>query len=383
MYTCQICLDSCDKTINCPFCDCGMCVECSKDYFNSCIDENKIPKCININTKCTFMYTTSIFKKYKLKEIVESFNKVIIDNEKNFDDKILTELEIDNKVKKMKKEVLDRKKLFEEKIPEGMREITAMLSKNIFKKKIKQNEKTMREGDTPQKFIECPKITCNGHINMATNQCMICGINICNICREIKDSNHKCKKEVLETLKEIEKNSQKCPKCKISINRRDGCSQMWCTNCKTFFDYDTGKIIENGHNPEANVFHHQNKRTQIKEHNRPELSEVAIKNTKGEIIKLFNDIYDVLPKLKTNKTESLKLDLKRDKIEKEEYDKKVQKAFESDYISKEYVKILMNLAENIYKHANDKNHKIDDILSNYFKQKGLCQAIYKIGIELP
>ena len=37
-----------------------------------------------------------------------------------------------------------------------------------------------------------------------------------------------------------QKNAQKCPKCKIYIQRSEGCDHMICTNCSTEFCYRCG-----------------------------------------------------------------------------------------------------------------------------------------------
>jgi hypothetical protein len=382
MNTCLICYDDYSRTVQCPLCNSHMCYECSEQYFNSCFNENKIPKCIN--TKCPLLYTTSIFKKHKFNNIIniDIYDKIVNDNEKTINDQILTEIEVEKKINKMRNDVLKRKQLFESKIPEGMREITSMLSKNIFKKKIKQNETELKETEI-QNFIECPKTTCTGHINTSTNTCLTCGATICPTCREVKELNHTCKKEVLESLKEINQNAQKCPKCKIDIHKQAGCNDMWCTNCKTHFNYRTGQASSTGHNPEANTYFYKKKRTQIKNHSKPEISDEGIKNTKPEIVNLFNNVYRVLPKIKINKTDKLKLDWQKNKLTKDEYEKKLPGVFESDHISKEYIKLLLDLAEHIFKHTNDTNYDITNIIDDYNKKKEKLSKIYKIGVSLP
>ena len=64
------------------------------------------------------------------------------------------------------------------------------------------------------------------------------------------DSSHTCDPNLVETMKAIQKETKACPKCGINIYKIEGCSQMWCTNCHTAFDWTTRRI-ETGriHNP--------------------------------------------------------------------------------------------------------------------------------------
>jgi hypothetical protein len=70
--------------------------------------------------------------------------------------------------------------------------------------------------------------------------------------KEKNDETHVCKKEDVDTVSMIRKETRPCPKCGIRISKIDGCDQMWCTaeNCGTAFSWNTGKLI-NGiiHNP--------------------------------------------------------------------------------------------------------------------------------------
>jgi len=46
--------------------------------------------------------------------------------------------------------------------------------------------------------------------------------------------------EELMTLRALKKDSQSCPKCKVRINRSQGCNHMQCTTCGTHFCYRCG-----------------------------------------------------------------------------------------------------------------------------------------------
>lgn len=117
------------------------------------------------------------------------------------------------------------------------------------------SEKVVTKGKI--KFYgHCPIEDCKGFINSSW-KCGICDIKVCKSCKEqltpeeiAIPETHECNPETLETLNRIKKDCRNCPKCKVSIQRIQGCSQMWCTQCHTAFDWRTGNIvIGNIHNP--------------------------------------------------------------------------------------------------------------------------------------
>ena len=104
--------------------------------------------------------------------------------------------------------------------------------------------------------IRCLKDKCVGFLSNKY-KCMVCEYEFCkdcyvNLTDELKNNitSHVCDNDLVKTLKLIEKNSKPCPNCKISIEKIEGCNQMWCINCNTGFNWATGEI-EKGriHNP--------------------------------------------------------------------------------------------------------------------------------------
>lgn len=113
--------------------------------------------------------------------------------------------------------------------------------------------------------FKCQNGECRGFLNDEWI-CGVCSYLTCKHCLtamgEIKNMEkpneersylkkiHGCKPEDIETANLLKKDSKPCPKCHTLIYRIDGCLQMFCTFCKTAFDWKTGEIVTKGiHNP--------------------------------------------------------------------------------------------------------------------------------------
>ena len=90
----------------------------------------------------------------------------------------------------------------------------------------------------------CPEATCRGFVSGAS--CGVCKARICTACREIDhqlDDPHVCKPETLESIKVISMDSKPCPSCATAIFRIDGCNHMFCTHCRTHWDWVSGQVL--------------------------------------------------------------------------------------------------------------------------------------------
>jgi hypothetical protein len=64
-------------------------------------------------------------------------------------------------------------------------------------------------------------------------------------CFEVRgtEKTQSCNPDNIATAKLIKSDTRSCPNCNEGIYKIEGCAQMWCTSCKTPFDWNTGKII--------------------------------------------------------------------------------------------------------------------------------------------
>lgn len=104
-------------------------------------------------------------------------------------------------------------------------------------------------------IMKCVQEGCRGFLSQSY-KCELCSTYVCKDCMIVKkdknDETHVCKKEDVDTVSMIRKDTRPCPKCGIRISKIDGCDQMWCTadGCGTAFSWTTNKIISGTiHNP--------------------------------------------------------------------------------------------------------------------------------------
>jgi len=96
---------------------------------------------------------------------------------------------------------------------------------------------------------KCSTKDCSGYLD-EENFCFVCEKTFCKICQEEIKENHECNSETLKSLEVIEKDSKPCPKCNIRISKIDGCDDMWCSNCKSFWNWQTLQVTKQRHNPD-------------------------------------------------------------------------------------------------------------------------------------
>ena len=121
----------------------------------------------------------------------------------------------------------------------------------------------------------CPVETCRGFLNQQW-KCGICNVYTCSNCNvpkcnvpkdtaqkkkrepseEKEEDEHVCNPDDVATAELLAKDTKPCPQCGTGIFKIDGCDQMWCTECRTAFNWRTGQL-ETGHVHNPHYFEYQ------------------------------------------------------------------------------------------------------------------------------
>ena len=224
IFECSICFSEfttiCKKKINsilCPQCNHTFCLDCQKKYSKS--------DCMNCHME------------FKSKFLEERLGKSFI--EKIIKPKIISELMMEQK---------DRLKNVQQ-LVEWEREVRKQKKNARFGIPITIHDRPSIQNITDfSLIIPCPGLNCRGFVEKGV--CGVCQIHVCLQCREIQGDDHICNLETLQSIAALARDSKPCPKCCAIIYRTEGCNHMFCTNCRTHFDWVSGKILKtstNGH----------------------------------------------------------------------------------------------------------------------------------------
>ena len=263
---CSVCCETFDKRahtpVKCPKCDFAACKKCTQTYI---ISQTKDPHCMSCSVGFTtdFMYANLnktfvnvTLKEEQLKRLIE-LEKARLPESMN-DVAAMNELQSPERIKET--DQLKKDRLVALKELERVRAVVDGLNHRINEnQRMLENAeeiifKHKKKVDNHFKFIQpCPVKDCKGYLSKSW-KCELCSTWACSKCLEVvgptKDTPHECKKENLESAEEIRKSTKPCPDCGTRIYKISGCPQMWCTQCKIAFNWNTGKR-ENGiiHNP--------------------------------------------------------------------------------------------------------------------------------------
>lgn len=271
--TCTVCLNnytkSTRKEIRCPYCSIGFCSECVKYY---CLHNNEDPHCMSckkgwsrefIEISLPSTWITGEYKKHRenilfdreksrLPEaqlIIERHNraKPYIEERQHLTVKVRELMDIVRRYENMRTHLesqIQRLQSGREET-ENIEQILHMYDTPSENNPVIRNKKNDEEYDSKRVFImSCPAADCRGFLSQAY-KCGICEVYVCSSCHELKkerdDPNHQCNPDTVKTVAAIKKECRPCPQCSAHIYRVHGCNQMFCTICKTSFDWQTGK----------------------------------------------------------------------------------------------------------------------------------------------
>ena len=261
--TCNICCENLNKSnrkdISCVFCNFVSCRTCFQKYISETSED---PHCMNckkqfnnsfINDCCTNIFINTVLKKHR--------QNVLFDREKAMLPETQPYVVLEIKRKQCFSEI---RKLEDQKVELNLNLLK--LNNQINRIYTNMNQLTVNnftdEGSSSsaeerKKFIrKCPILDCRGFLSTHW-KCVSCETQICKRCNEEKKKDeldnegyHNCIPENVASMELLNKDTKPCPSCGTMIFRISGCPMMFCVDCHTPWNWNSG-LIETGtiHNP--------------------------------------------------------------------------------------------------------------------------------------
>ena len=276
--TCTVCAESFNKCVHkkvvCPHCHFEAGRSCIEKYFHTIVNDYR---CMNCHKVWDDEFIKNEMTQASVNRLKNHRENVLYDREKSFMPETQPYVVRENYIEKEKelrgslskvcnmlywtkkaKREMEEHDVICEKLKNTIEE--AEIIRNDLNLKLKEHKKnepprlqsspvTNKQGYLSDVVLPCPVNDCRGYVNSKW-KCGICNTDICNKCHEPKNEDHECTQVNLESAKLVRETTKPCPKCATRIHRISGCTQMWCTQCCTSFDYRTGEIYtKNIHNP--------------------------------------------------------------------------------------------------------------------------------------
>ena len=238
----------CDETFNKSAHSLVTCLYCSFDACRSCCEtymlEQPIAKCMN----------TACGKEWTRKFIVSQFTKSFVNGAwKKHVEKVLFDKE--TALLPNTQAVVERE-IHKEKLTVEMDEC-AKLIKELEKRrrnlKIQANMGFDPANSERKTFVRaCPVDNCRGFLSSQW-KCGLCETYTCPDCHAVKGKGrnieHVCNADEVATAQLLNTDTKSCPNCASNIFKINGCDQMWCTQCHVAFSWKTGQVETRIHNP--------------------------------------------------------------------------------------------------------------------------------------
>jgi hypothetical protein len=270
MSICNVCAESHNKTnryeVICEKCAFSACRTCIKTYLKSKAED---AHCMSCKHPWSRNFISDKFEKtYLNKEYKEICESILFDKEvAKLPD---TQIHVENEME------IER---LQQEFNNTLAKISALHKEQ---EQIQRKMSNIRHGNSSEerrKFVKkCPNGDCMGFLSSQW-KCELCKVSVCAQCQEIKktsvDANgnvlvHTCDESTLESVRAINKDSKPCPKCSAMIFKIHGCNQMFCTECKTAFNWSTLRIVTgNIHNPHFFEWRTQNQQQEVEAHQNP------------------------------------------------------------------------------------------------------------------
>jgi hypothetical protein len=248
---CVICCEkiniSTRKEVCCVFCDYTICRSCFQKYT---LETSLDPHCMSckktfsndfVNDNCTSVFITKSLKKHR--------EDVLLDREKALLQETQPYVIVENikrDINRQIKELYDRK----HELRKQERLIENQINQLYADMRNVSLDHVVDTTEERKKFVrKCPIENCRGFLSTQW-KCGSCEKHICNKCNEEKVGEHQCNPENVASMELLNKDTKPCPNCGTMIHKYVGCSQIFCVDCHTAWDWNTSRIVTGViHNP--------------------------------------------------------------------------------------------------------------------------------------
>lgn len=253
MSNCPICIESIESRnpITCNSCAYTTCSICTQTYLLSLY---AAAQCMNCHVEWTWDFLFSNFTQSWLKTKYRKYCKqLLLNREKARLSEVTSIIPHVLTIDTLRKETHDDINILERSIQSLQNQLDRVkIQRGQAWRNINILDETrtnlIHESTTTTSILTCPHPECTGLI--VNSICHICSRKICERCHDIYTESHQCDTNILTSIEFIKNDTKPCPICHVPIHRIQGCADMWCTQCRTPFNWNTGNIIRgNFHNP--------------------------------------------------------------------------------------------------------------------------------------
>lgn len=222
-------------------CDAALCSDCLPSYLEYARKNTLAPICVATN--CDEWYPFNLISLTGDEGDIDTYLDLIYALVQKDESSALDALHIQSML--LSKLLEDRLEFLETNIPKALSVVVrAAYQEDVDRISNRYRNEITKVAKQNKNRKSCLNLICRGYLD-DKNKCVLCGTVLCPKCEQEKVKYHRCKKEDLESIKDLKKLVE-CPDCHVRIERSMGCDHMTCVSCGTNFNYKTGEKSEFG-----------------------------------------------------------------------------------------------------------------------------------------
>jgi hypothetical protein len=215
------------------------CVSCMKKYL---LESSELPHCMHCRREWSIDFIEDSIPPATIKELMLHRSVVFMQRDKAYLPDTQVYMENQVLLKKQRELVNELRVKYEQ-------EKFTLENMNIMQRNGGDVSMVEMQESKGVSTTKCPQENCRGFLIRGT--CGMCKIRVCMQCMRERVAEHVCDKNDVEAIDFLKKNTRACPECGYRTMRSKGCSTMFCVQCKTGWNWNTGKrlvgVINNPH----------------------------------------------------------------------------------------------------------------------------------------